>query len=127
MVERVCKEVGEVLVLVNNVGVVFGYYFLECFDEFIERIMMVNCYVYFWIIKVFFFMMLEINYGYIVIVVSFLGLFSIVGVEDYCVSKFGVVGFYEFLSYELKVVEKDGIKIILVCFYFVDIGMFRGC
>ncbi|KAB0364852.1 retinol dehydrogenase 10 isoform X2 [Macaca nemestrina] len=46
---------------------------------------------------------------------------------DYCASKFGVVGFHESLSHELKAAEKDGIKTTLVCPYLVDTGMFRGC
>uniref|UniRef100_A0A2K5L352 Retinol dehydrogenase 10 n=1 Tax=Cercocebus atys TaxID=9531 RepID=A0A2K5L352_CERAT len=71
--------------------------------------------------------MLEINHGHIVTVASSLGLFSTAGVEDYCASKFGVVGFHESLSHELKAAEKDGIKTTLVCPYLVDTGMFRGC
>ncbi|KAB0407582.1 hypothetical protein E2I00_004122, partial [Balaenoptera physalus] len=47
--------------------------------------------------------------------------------HDYCASKFGVVGFHESLSHELKAAEKDGIKTTLVCPYLVDTGMFRGC
>lgn len=47
--------------------------------------------------------------------------------QDYCASKFGVVGFHESLSHELKAAEKDGIKTTLVCPYLVDTGMFRGC
>ncbi|XP_070798308.1 retinol dehydrogenase 10 isoform X2 [Pituophis catenifer annectens] len=46
--ERVCKEVGEVSVLVNNAGVVSGHHLLECPDELIERTMMVNCHAHFW-------------------------------------------------------------------------------
>lgn len=71
--------------------------------------------------------MMEINHGHIVTVASSLGLFSTAGVEDYCASKFGVVGFHESLSHELKAAEKDGIKTTLVCPYLVDTGMFRGC
>ena len=47
--------------------------------------------------------------------------------QDYCASKFGVVGFHESLSHELKAAEKDGINTTLVCPYLVDTGMFRGC
>uniref|UniRef100_A0A8C9G1Q4 Uncharacterized protein n=1 Tax=Pavo cristatus TaxID=9049 RepID=A0A8C9G1Q4_PAVCR len=71
--------------------------------------------------------MLEMNHGHIVTVASSLGLFSTAGVEDYCASKFGAVGFHESLSHELKAAEKDGIKTTLVCPYLVDTGMFRGC
>lgn len=54
-------------------------------------------------------------------------LFSPPLTQDYCASKFGVVGFHESLSHELKAAEKDGIKTTLVCPYLVDTGMFRGC
>uniref|UniRef100_A0A7M4FLP3 NADP-retinol dehydrogenase n=1 Tax=Crocodylus porosus TaxID=8502 RepID=A0A7M4FLP3_CROPO len=125
--ERVRKEVGEVSVLVNNAGVVSGHHLLECPDELIERTMMVNCHAHFWTTKAFLPKMLEMNHGHIVTVASSLGLFSTAGVEDYCASKFGAVGFHESLSHELKAAEKDGIKMTLVCPYLVDTGMFRGC
>ncbi|PKK33763.1 retinol dehydrogenase 10 (all-trans), partial [Columba livia] len=125
--ERVRKEVGEVSVLVNNAGVVSGHHLLECPDELIERTMMVNCHAHFWTAKAFLPKMLEMNHGHIVTVASSLGLFSTAGVEDYCASKFGAVGFHESLSHELKAAEKDGIKTTLVCPYLVDTGMFRGC
>ncbi|XP_026547462.1 retinol dehydrogenase 10 isoform X1 [Notechis scutatus] len=125
--ERVCKEVGEVSVLVNNAGVVSGHHLLECPDELIERTMMVNCHAHFWTTKAFLPKMLELNHGHIVTIASSLGLFSTAGVEDYCASKFGAVGFHESLSHELKAAEKDGIKTTLICPYLVDTGMFRGC
>ncbi|KAA8580806.1 hypothetical protein FQN60_013764 [Etheostoma spectabile] len=71
--------------------------------------------------------MLELNHGHIVTVASSLGLFSTAGVEDYCASKFGAIGFHESLSHELKASEKDGINMTLVCPYLVDTGMFKGC
>ncbi|KAG8133694.1 hypothetical protein E2320_011475, partial [Naja naja] len=54
--------------------------------------------------------MLELNHGHIVTIASSLGLFSTAGVEDYCASKFGAVGFHESLSHELKAAEKDEIE-----------------
>ncbi|XP_064803441.1 retinol dehydrogenase 10-A-like [Oncorhynchus masou masou] len=71
--------------------------------------------------------MLELNHGHIVTVASSLGLFSTAGVEDYCASKFGAIGFHESLSHEIKASDKDGIKMTLVCPYLVDTGMFKGC
>ncbi|XP_066533869.1 retinol dehydrogenase 10-A [Hoplias malabaricus] len=125
--ERVRREVGEVDVLVNNAGVVSGHHLLECPDELIERTMVVNCHAHFWTTKAFLPKMLEMNHGHIVTVASSLGLFSTAGVEDYCASKFGAIGFHESLSHEIKASEKDGIKMTLVCPYLVDAGMFRGC
>uniref|UniRef100_A0A8C7DD96 Retinol dehydrogenase 10a n=1 Tax=Oncorhynchus kisutch TaxID=8019 RepID=A0A8C7DD96_ONCKI len=71
--------------------------------------------------------MLELNHGHIVTVASSMGLFSTAGVEDYCASKFGAIGFHESLSHEIKASDKDGIKMTLVCPYLVDTGMFKGC
>uniref|UniRef100_A0A8B9SQG6 Retinol dehydrogenase 10 n=1 Tax=Anas platyrhynchos TaxID=8839 RepID=A0A8B9SQG6_ANAPL len=121
------KRLARCPVLVNNAGVVSGHHLLECPDELIERTMMVNCHAHFWTTKAFLPKMLEMNHGHIVTVASSLGLFSTAGVEDYCASKFGAVGFHESLSHELKAAEKDGIKTTLVCPYLVDTGMFRGC
>ncbi|XP_076868427.1 retinol dehydrogenase 10-A [Brachyhypopomus gauderio] len=125
--EKVCREVGEVDLLINNAGVVSGHHLLECPDELIERTMVVNCHAHFWTTKAFLPKMLEMNHGHIVTVASSLGLFSTAGVEDYCASKFGAIGFHESLSHEIKASEKDGIKMTLVCPYLVDTGMFRGC
>lgn len=42
-------EVGEVNILINNVGVVFGKKFINIFDVLVERIFDVNLLVYFWV------------------------------------------------------------------------------
>ncbi|KAM9440175.1 retinol dehydrogenase 10-B [Clarias gariepinus] len=125
--EQVRREVGDVTFLVNNAGVVSGRHLLECPDELIERTMMVNCHAHFWTTKAFLPKMLELNEGHIVTVASSLGLFTTAGVEDYCASKFGAIGFHESLSHELKAANKDGIKMTLVCPFLVDTGMFKGC
>ncbi|KAJ8010909.1 hypothetical protein DPEC_G00080050 [Dallia pectoralis] len=125
--EKVRGEVGTVDMLINNAGVVSGHHLLECPDELIERTMVVNCHAHFWTTKAFLPKMLEVNHGHIVTVASSLGLFSTAGVEDYCASKFGAIGFHESLSHEIKASDKDGIKMTLVCPYLVDTGMFRGC
>ncbi|XP_018613152.1 retinol dehydrogenase 10-A-like isoform X2 [Scleropages formosus] len=125
--ERVRREVGRIDVLVNSAGVVSGRHLLECPDELIERTMMVNCHAHFWTTKAFLPKMLEVNHGHIVTVASSLGLFSTAGIEDYCASKFGAIGFHESLSHELKAAEKHGIKMTLVCPFLVERGMFQGC
>uniref|UniRef100_A0A674DQ34 NADP-retinol dehydrogenase n=1 Tax=Salmo trutta TaxID=8032 RepID=A0A674DQ34_SALTR len=125
--EKVRRDVGNVDMLINNAGVVSGHHLLECPDELIERTMLVNCHAHFWTTKAFLPKMLELNHGHIVTVASSLGLFSTAGVEDYCASKFGAIGFHESLSHEIKASDKDGIKMTLVCPYLVDTGMFKGC
>ncbi|KAL2097404.1 hypothetical protein ACEWY4_006611 [Coilia grayii] len=125
--EKVRAEVGNIDFLINNAGVVSGHHLLECPDELIERTMMVNCHAHFWTTKAFLPKMLEQNRGHIVTIASTLGLFTTAGVEDYCASKFGAIGFHESLSHELKAADKDGIKMTLVCPFLVDTGMFKGC
>nr|ACO09500.1 Dehydrogenase/reductase SDR family member 8 precursor [Osmerus mordax] len=125
--EKVQREVGSVDILVNNAGVVSGQHLLECPDELIQRTLMVNCHAHFWTTKAFLPKMLEMNKGHIVTIASSLGLFTTAGVEDYCASKFGAVGFHESLSHELKAAEKEGIKMTLVCPSLVDTRMFTGC
>uniref|UniRef100_A0A8C4N677 NADP-retinol dehydrogenase n=1 Tax=Eptatretus burgeri TaxID=7764 RepID=A0A8C4N677_EPTBU len=125
--ERVRAEVGEVTVLVNNAGVVAGRPLLDCPDELIERSMAVNCHAHFWMVKAFLPHMLENNHGHVVTVASSLGLFSTAGIEDYCASKYGAVGFHESLSHEIKAIGKDGVNTTLICPYLVNTGMFRGC
>lgn len=125
--EKVRSEVGNIDLLINNAGVVSGRHLLDCPDELIERTMMVNCHAHFWTTKAFLPKMLELNHGHIVTVASSLGLFTTAGVEDYCASKFGAIGFHESLSHELKAADKDGIKMTLVCPFLVDTGMFKGC
>ncbi|XP_023866040.1 retinol dehydrogenase 10-B [Salvelinus sp. IW2-2015] len=125
--DKVQREVGNIDILINNAGVVSGRHLLECPDELLERTMMVNCHAHFWTTKAFVPKMLELNHGHIVTVASSLGLFTTAGVEDYCASKFGAIGFHESLSHELKAAEKDGIKMTLVCPFLVDTDMFKGC
>ncbi|XP_007883687.1 retinol dehydrogenase 10-like [Callorhinchus milii] len=125
--ELVKKEVGDVTILVNNAGVASGRPLLECPDALLERTMLVNCHAHFWTAKAFLPKMIEMNHGHIVSVASFLGLFSTAYVQDYCASKFALVGYHESLSHELKGWNMDGIKTTLICPYLVDTGMFHGC
>ncbi|KAL0966100.1 hypothetical protein UPYG_G00290940 [Umbra pygmaea] len=125
--DKVQCEVGNIEFLINSAGVFSGHHLLECPDDLLEHTMMVNCHAHFWTTKAFLPKMLEMNQGHIVTVASALGLFTTAGVEDYCASKLGAIGFHESLSHELKAVEKDGIKMTLVCPFLVDADMFKGC
>ncbi|KAJ8012050.1 hypothetical protein DPEC_G00064660 [Dallia pectoralis] len=124
--DKVQCEVGNIDILVNSAGVVSGQHLLECPDELLEHTMMVNCHAHFWTTKAFLPKMLELNRGHIVTVASSHGLFTTAGVEDYCASKFGAIGFHESLSHELKAIDKDGIKMTLVCPFLFDGNMLNG-
>ncbi len=48
------------------------------------------------------------------------------GLCDYCASKYAAVGFHESLSNELSTTGKTGVKMTLVCPYYINTGMFDG-
>ncbi|KAM6948291.1 retinol dehydrogenase 10-B [Aplochiton taeniatus] len=125
--EKVQFEVGDVDILINIAAAVSGQHLLDCPDQLIERTLRVNCHALFWTSKAFLPRMLELNSGHIVTVASSLGLLCSAGVEDYCAGKFGAVAFHECLSHELKAIEKEGIKMTLVCPSLMDSDSCRGC
>nr|XP_006132247.1 retinol dehydrogenase 10-like [Pelodiscus sinensis] len=124
--QRVRQEVGDVTFLINNAGVVAGKPILQCSDELLERTMKTNCHAHFWTVKAFMPKMMEMDHGHIVTVAGCLGLFATAYVEDYCASKFAVVGFHEALSHQLKAKRANGVKTTLVCPSLVNTGMFTG-
>ncbi|XP_053105348.1 retinol dehydrogenase 10-like [Hemicordylus capensis] len=125
--ENVRRDVGDVTILVNNAGVIAGKSILQCPDELLEQTMKTNCHAHFWTVKAFLPQMIKRGHGHIVTIAGSLGLFAAGCVEDYCASKFAVVGFHEALSHELKAKRINGVKTTLVCPFFMDTGMFRGC
>ena len=50
---------------------------------------------------------------------------GVVGLTDYCASKFGAVGFDESLRMELRKL-KSNVKTTCICPYYIDTGMFSG-
>ncbi|XP_062976480.1 retinol dehydrogenase 10-like [Elgaria multicarinata webbii] len=125
--EDVRKDVGDVTILVNNAGVVAGTPILQCPDEQLERTMKTNCHAHFWTVKAFLPQMIKRGNGHIVTIAGSFGLFATGCLEDYCASKFAVVGFHEALSHELKAKRINGVKTTLVCPYFINTGMFHSC
>ncbi|KAK7502846.1 hypothetical protein BaRGS_00005795 [Batillaria attramentaria] len=101
--------------------------FLDCPDSMIVRTMQVNAAAHFWTVKAFLPNMISRNHGHIVTVASSAGLLGVVGLADYCSSKFGAVGFEESLRFELETLNKDGVHTTLVCPYLIATGMFDGC
>ncbi|KAF7240907.1 Retinol dehydrogenase 10 [Varanus komodoensis] len=125
--ELVRKDAGDVTILVNSAGVAAVKPILECPDEQLERTMKTNCHAHFWTVKAFLPHMIGRDHGHIVTVAGSFGLFATGCLEDYCASKFAVVGFHEALSHQLKAKRISGVKTTLVCPYFIDAGMFHGC
>ncbi|KAK3605311.1 hypothetical protein CHS0354_003957 [Potamilus streckersoni] len=125
--EIVCREVGDVTVLINNAGVVCGKNLLDIPDELIERTFRVNLLALFWTTRCFLPSMIEKNHGHIVNIGSSAGLTGMNKLTDYCASKFGVTGFTEVLNYELVFGGHDGVHTTLACPAHVNTGMFEGC
>ncbi|KAH0949900.1 hypothetical protein HN011_003306 [Eciton burchellii] len=129
-VYRVAKtvqiEVGNVSLLVNNAGYVYGKTFMELPDHEIEQTFKVNILSHYWITKSFLQDMKKNNHGHIVTIASIAGLMGIYNCTDYSATKFAVIGYHESLFTELKVHGYNGIHMTLVCPYLIKTGMFHG-
>ncbi|XP_072261428.1 17-beta-hydroxysteroid dehydrogenase 13-like [Pyxicephalus adspersus] len=123
--EKVKSEVGDVDILINNAGVVFGVEFLNLKDDQIEKTFEVNILAHFWITKSFLPAMMRKNRGHIATVASICGHLGLTYLVDYCASKFGAVGFHESMTVELAALGKDGIKTSCLCPVFVNTGFVK--
>lgn len=120
--EKVKSQVGDVDILINNAGVVFGVEFLNSKDDQIEKTFEVNILAHFWTTKSFLPAMMRKNRGHIATVASVCGHIGLTYLVDYCASKFGAVGFHECMTAELAALGKDGIKTSCLCPVFVNTG-----
>ena len=123
--ERVRREVGDPMILVNNAGVVSGARLLELPDEAIRRTFDVNALALFWVTKAFLPAMVDAGRGHITTVASAAGLVGVARQTDYSASKHAAVGFDESLRAELRRIAPR-IRTTVVCPYYVDTGMFDG-
>ncbi|XP_011497528.1 PREDICTED: short-chain dehydrogenase/reductase family 16C member 6-like [Ceratosolen solmsi marchali] len=119
-------EVGNVTILVNNAGYVYGRTLLDIPDDEIERTFKVNIISHYWITKSFLQEMMRENHGHIVTIASVAGLLGTYNCTDYSATKFASIGYHESLFTELKAHGYDGINTTLICPYFIDTGMFNG-
>ncbi|KAM4051107.1 17-beta-hydroxysteroid dehydrogenase 13-like [Anomaloglossus baeobatrachus] len=120
--DKVKTTIGDVDILINNAGVVFGVEFLELQDHQIEKTFEVNIISHFWTTKSFLPAMMKKNRGHIATVASVCGHIGLTYLVDYCASKFGAVGFHESMTEELASLGKDGIKTSCLCPVFVNTG-----
>ncbi|HVC14043.1 MAG TPA: SDR family oxidoreductase [Acidimicrobiales bacterium] len=123
--DRVRREVGDPMVLVNNAGVVSGARLLDLPDEAIRRTFDVNVLALFWVTKAFLPAMVEADRGHVVTVASAAGLVGVRRQTDYSASKHAAVGFDESLRVELHQIAPR-VRTTVVCPYYVDTGMFEG-
>lgn len=124
---RVKAEVGDVSILVNNAGIVFGKTFLDSRDEDIVKTFDVNILAHFWTLKAFLPRMVSKGKGHIVNIASMAGFCGTSQLVDYCASKFAAVGLDEALRAELADLNlSEKIQTTLVCPYYINTGMFAG-
>ncbi|XP_063776000.1 17-beta-hydroxysteroid dehydrogenase 13-like [Pseudophryne corroboree] len=123
--EKVKSSIGDVDILINNAGVVFGVEFLQLQDHQIEKTFEVNILAHFWTTKSFLPAMMKKNRGHIATVASVCGHIGLTYLVDYCASKFGAVGFHECMTEELATLGKDGIKTSCLCPVFVNTGFVK--
>lgn len=123
---KVRSDLGEVDILDNNVGIVFGGDFLDSSDEQLHKAVDVNLKAYLWCTKEFLPGMIERDSGHVVFIASAAGLLGIPGMAVYCATKHAVVGFAESIRLELRKKGATGIGTTLVCPSFISSGMFEG-
>jgi all-trans-retinol dehydrogenase (NAD+) len=124
--EQVRREVGEVDILDNNAGVVFGGDLLTASEEQIVRTMEVNVHAAIWCTRAFLPGMVRKGSGHIVMMSSAAGLLGVPGMAAYSASKHAVIGLAESIRLELRKAGHRGITVTTVCPSFVKTGMFAG-
>lgn len=119
-------DVGNVTILINNAGYIYGDTLLQIPDDEIEKTFKVNILSHYWTTKAFLKDMMKDNHGHIVTIASVAGLMGTYNCTDYSATKFATIGFHESLFTELKSHGYNGIQATLVCPYFINTGMFPG-
>ncbi|MCB0394649.1 MAG: SDR family oxidoreductase [Bdellovibrionales bacterium] len=98
--------------VINSAGTSFPAYFTETSVESARKMMDLNYFGTFHVLKVLVPKMIERKSGYIVNFSSMAGFLGLFGYSAYCASKFAVVGLSEALDRELK---PYGIEVSVVC------------
>ena len=122
LTDTVLAEFGRVDCLVNNAGMVYGKDIIDTSTEEWDFLMKVNLRAVFLCTKLFLGQMIKRKAGVIINIASNYGLRGMANNSAYCASKFGVIGFTESLSDEVR---KHGIKVHVICPGDVDTKMGR--
>ena len=123
--KKVLDNHGNIDVLINNAGVVFGKYFHEHSSEEINKTMMINANAPMHITSNFLCKMIELNSGHICNISSSASLLSNPKMSVYAASKWSVFAWSDSLRLELKQLKKD-IKVTSILPYYINTGMFDG-
>ncbi len=92
-VEAAVEKFGPVDILINNAGIVNGKTLIETSPEQVKKIVEINTISHMYLVKMVLPSMLQRNTGHIVTIASMAGVMGVPGMNDYCASKFGAVGF----------------------------------
>ncbi|XP_076456986.1 estradiol 17-beta-dehydrogenase 11-like [Babylonia areolata] len=121
--QKMQEAVGEVDVLINNAGILYGGALLDMEERHIRRTFDVNTLAHFWTVREFLPSMLEKNQGHIVNIASMAAKSGTAFLVDYSASKFAVYGMTEALGDEIRQLGKTGVKTTVVCPMFVNTGL----
>ncbi|NXP11026.1 RDHE2 dehydrogenase, partial [Thinocorus orbignyianus] len=124
--DKVRSEVGDVTLLINNAGILFGKKFCDIPDTDFEKTLKVNFLSQVWTCKAFLPAMMSRNHGHLVSTASSAGLMGVYRMSDYAGSKHAVIGMMEALHSELYHAGKRGIKTTIICPYFINTELIKG-
>ncbi|WP_097004327.1 SDR family NAD(P)-dependent oxidoreductase [Lacrimispora amygdalina] len=123
LIDKVKKECGGVDVLINCAGISGESLFVnKSIDEW-KNVLETNLFSVFYSCRSVIPIMLEQYRGVIINVSSILGTFGIPGMEDYCASKSGIIGFTQSLASE---VARFGIRVNCISPGMIDTQMSKG-
>ncbi|MEY8352662.1 3-oxoacyl-ACP reductase FabG [Lachnospiraceae bacterium 54-53] len=122
-IDRVKNECGRIDVLINCAGISGESLFVnKSIDEW-KNVLETNLFSVFYSCRSVIPIMLEQYCGVIINVSSILGTFGIPGMEDYCASKSGIIGFTQSLASE---VARFGIRVNCISPGMIDTRMSEG-
>ncbi|KAI1725126.1 short chain dehydrogenase domain-containing protein [Ditylenchus destructor] len=116
----------DVDIVMINAGIISEASFLESTDSHTERVMYVNVFQSFWLVKAFLPRMLKRGSGHIAVTGSAASWFGMPGLVDYSASKAAVCGFMEALEHEVHFTSPDkDIRFTVICPCFVNTPLIR--
>jgi len=121
--QKVKNDVGVVVVLINNAGIVKGKSILKLTEKEIRLTMDVNAISHFWTCQAFLPDMMKVDSGHIVTISSLAGFDGMSSCSAYSASKFACRGFAESLRKEL---DNTNIKSTIVHPFVINTGMFHN-
>lgn len=123
LIEKVKKDCGGVDVLINCAGISGESLFVnKSIDEW-KNVLETNLFSVFYSCRSVIPIMLEQYSGVIINISSILATFGIPGMEDYCASKSGIIGFTQSLASE---VARFGIRVNCISPGMIDTQMSKG-